>query len=173
MDIDVAAAVTNETARARQLFDALKVNFVQFDEEMADIALEGETNFIEIASMALQRIIELDALVEANKAIAAELSARKERLEKSCKEIKDAIKKGMVALDKKKLELPNGTISVSKPKNKLVIESADQIPDKFKTTEFLSREVILTDELQAALEKSEYVEGARLDEVRTLTVRKR
>lgn len=129
------------------------------DEEMALVAVEGETCLIEAIGAAVNRIAELNAHCEALETQAKALSERRSRFESQAASIKAAVFVAMGQAELRKLELPQATLSVRAvpPKAEVLDEAA--IPPKFWKAQDpkLDRKALLD-----ALKAKEFVPGATL-----------
>lgn len=101
------------------------------DEEMALVAVEGETGLIEAISAAVDRIAELNAHCEALEIKGKALSERRSRFENQAERIRAAIFVAMGQAELRKLELPQATLSVRSVAPKAEITDEALLPSKF------------------------------------------
>jgi hypothetical protein len=155
---DTIHALRRETDEARALLANLH-DIIADEEQMAADMVEGETSLHEAMAQAVQRILDLDALIQGVTAAAITLGIRKSRLDKQRDNIRTALCAAMDAANVKKLELPIATVSLRAvpPKAEIIDEAA--IPAKFWKPQDpkLDKKAVLD-----ALKAKEAVSGATL-----------
>jgi len=129
------------------------------DEDMAFVAVEGETGLIEAISAAVDRMAELKAHCEALEIQIKNLKERHSRFEEQASRIKAAIHVAMGHAELRKLELPQATLSVRAVAPSVEVTDEALIPAKFWVTQDpkLDKKALL-----AALKAKEQVPGAQL-----------
>lgn len=129
------------------------------DEEMALVAIEGETGLIEAISSAVDRIAELTAHMSALELQTKALTERRSRFENQADRIKVAIQVAMGQAALRKLELPQATLSLRSVPQKAEITDEALIPSRFWKPQDpkLDRRAVLD-----ALKAKENVPGAAL-----------
>lgn len=129
------------------------------DEEMALVAVEGETGLIEAIGAAVNRIAELNAHCEALEAQGKALADRRSRFEAQAERIKAAVLVAMGQAELRRLELPQATLSIRAVPPKADVIDEALIPSKFwKQPEPKLDKTALT----KALKDKEVVPGAVL-----------
>ena len=129
------------------------------DEDMAFVAVEGETGLIEAISAAVDRMAELKAHCEALEIQIKNLKERHSRFEEQASRIKAAIHVAMGHAELRKLELPQATLSVRAVAPSVEVTDEALIPAQFWVTQDpkLDKKALL-----AALKAKEQVPGAQL-----------
>ncbi len=129
------------------------------DDEMALVAVEGETGLIEAISAGVDRIAELNAHCEALDIQAKHLKERRDRFEDQAVRIKAALHVAMGHAELRKLELPQATLSIRSVPPKAEIIDEASIPSRFWKAQDpkLDRKAVLD-----ALKAKEDVPGALL-----------
>jgi len=127
---DEARALRIQGEAAKTLLANIR-DVIGDDEEMALVAVEGETNLIEAINAAVDRI---SALQDHSKAIDYRIEAlklRQSRFDRQAELIKSALQVAMGQAELRKLELPQATLSIRAvpPKVELIDEAA--IPASF------------------------------------------
>lgn len=155
---DETRALQIQGEAARALLANIR-DIIGDDEEMAFVAVEGETRLLEAISAGVDRIAELNAHCEALDIKCKALGERRSRFEEQAVRIKAALHVAMGQAELRKLELPQATLSVRAvaPSPEVTDESA--IPAKFWKAQDpkLDRKALL-----AALKAKEHVPGALL-----------
>lgn len=120
--------------------------------------IDGETDFNKLISTALEHRAEAASLSDAIKSRISDLSARKARFDKKADIMKMVIHSLMDAAKLDKLMLPEATISVLSPREKVEILNAEDLPQGYYTTEIKpDKKAIL-----AALKAGNEIPGAEL-----------
>lgn len=158
MTSDVARDLHIQGEAARVLLANIR-DIIGDDEDMASVAIEGETDLIEAIASAVDRCEELKSYREALETRIKELKGRLDRFEGQEQRIRAALHVAMGHAGQRKIELPEATISVRPvpPKAEIVDEAA--IPSKFWKPQDpkLDKTAVL-----AALKGNERVPGAVL-----------
>ena len=157
-DRGVLAALSAETEAARNLLAAY-ADVIAGDDEVIASTIEGETDLIAAITVAEAKIAENEFNVEAIKSRKAALDARAKRLETQASTLRTAISVAMEVAQKKRLVLPDATITMKAvPVSAIVTDEAD-IPSKFWKPQApkLDKRAVLD-----ALKDGEAVPGATL-----------
>lgn len=126
------------------------------DEELRLDTLEGETDLHQIAARLLGRKLYAREMATGAKARKADVAERQVRFEKQEATFDALIKSLLQAADVQKLVLPEATLSILKPRAKVNVVDAGELPQGF-----YRKEPRLT-EIKAALERGEEIPGAEL-----------
>jgi len=129
------------------------------DEQTLIDTLDGLSYFPDQVSRVLRSINDDEALAAAAKALAAEYRERAERLTDRAKAKRTAVLRAMEAADRRKLELPEGTVSVRAGAQSVVITDEALIPNDFLIPQPAK---INRHEIKAALAAGRDVPGAVL-----------
>lgn len=155
---DISRELYLQGEAARSLLANIR-DVIGDDEEMAAVAVEGETSLVEAISEAVDRYDTLGAHEEALETRIKELSERRSRFEGQRERIKVAIHAAMGQAEMRKLELPQATLSLRAVPPKAEISDESAIPERFfkRADPKLDRAALL-----AALKAKEDVPGATL-----------
>jgi hypothetical protein len=155
---DLRTEIKNEGEAAAALLANIR-DVVGNDEDAVQDAIEGETNFKELASEAVERIALLNVYMKSLDDGIAKLAARRDRFENQAALIKTALSAAMTTAEIDRLELPNATLSVKALPAKAVITDEALIPSKFwkPSDPKLDRKAVLD-----ALKAGDAVSGAAL-----------
>jgi hypothetical protein len=94
-------------------------------------AVEGETNLLEVIGALINRLSEIDGLIDGISEQARKVAARKKRLTEQKEMIRVAIGAAMEQANLKRAETPLGTVSVSRVGPKVLIVDEAAIPAQF------------------------------------------
>ena len=131
---------------------------LETDEELRADAIEGETDAHKIISRALEARQEAETLAGAIKAREVDLSARRSRYERKSDAMKSLIRSIMQAAQLSKLTLPEATLSITSPRQTVVVEDLEALPQGyFKTVKQADKTAI-----KSALEQGNEIPGAVL-----------
>jgi len=158
----LARDIEVEAAAARDLLAAL-ADAVAGDEDLAATAVEGETDFLEAAGAAVERIGEIEGLVEGIGAAAARLAERKARLSRQSERLRSALARGLEVAGIDRAETPCGTVSRRRTPRKILENDRSRIPPRFWVRPPEPALEIDRAALKRALEAGEDIPGAMLD----------
>jgi hypothetical protein len=130
----------------QQIFD-LRTQFpeLESDEDFALDVFEGQTDLFSIAAKAIEIRAESESMVAAIKERVSDLTSRKSRFERRSDAMRKLIKGLMDAAGQTKLTLPEATLSISKGREKIVIDNVDDLVQGFYRTERIAdKEAIKT-----------------------------
>lgn len=155
---DISRAVFVQGEAARALLANIR-DVIGNDEEMAAVAVEGETGLIEAISGAVDRLHELETNCVALEAREKDIHDRRARFEDQAARIKAAIHVAMGHGELRKLELPQATLSLRAVPPKAEITDEAAIPSKFWKAQDpkLDKKAVLD-----ALKSKEEIPGASL-----------
>lgn len=155
---DISRQVIIQGEAARALLANIR-DVIGDDEEMAAVAVEGETGLLESISGAVDRLHELETNCVALEAREKDIHDRRSRFEDQAARIKAAIHVAMGHGGLRRLELPQATLSLRQVAPKAEITDEAAIPSKFwKAKEpTLDKKAVLD-----ALKAKEAVPGAVL-----------
>lgn len=173
----MTAPLRDEAEEARTLLQTLLTLGQVYADEPDDVIqtlLEGETSFVEAVSAAVTAIQYDEALIEAAKAMRAEIEHRIARFEERAALKRQAVLSAMreAGVEGRKFELPQATVSVTQTGGSAVeIVDEAEIPARFWKP---SDPKLAKTEIAKALKAGEEVPGARLADPRpTLTIKSR
>lgn len=124
---EVTQTLTREADAARILLLNVR-DVLAGDEDAIEDAIEGETNFKEAAAKAVERLAEIDAILDAIKTQRSNLAARAERLDAQSESIRAALVSAMATADLVKLELAQATLSRKPTPPKVIVTDETAIP---------------------------------------------
>lgn len=101
------------------------------DEEAKVDTIEGETNLLEVIDATLSRLAELEDIEAAIADRIKSLKMRQERMANGQEVIRLAIMRAMGAVDLRKLERPEATLSVGRTPQKVVVTSEADLPSEY------------------------------------------
>lgn len=140
------------------------------DAELRHDMIEGETGVHQVVGKLIAAKVEADAMVAAIKAVIETYTARMDRYQANAHDAKAGITAIMQAANLPKLTLPQGTVSISKGRDSVAVDNADELPQGF----FAIERKPMKNEIKIALQAGEAVPGARLvTGPETVTVRTR
>lgn len=149
-----------DTQNAKAIIARLLEEFPELEEDSslrADM-IDGETDFNKLISIALEQRSEAASMSDAIKSRIGDLSTRKARFDKKADTMKAVIHSLMDAAKLDKLALPEATISILSPREKVEILNAEELPQGYYTTEIKpDKKAIL-----AALKSGNQIPGAEL-----------
>lgn len=143
------------------IVEQLKAQGYADDEDLIIDVIEGQTDALEAVSSVMRWAGEGQALAEGLKAYEAAIEARRKRYEGRKNIAKAAIAKLMDSMGVKKLERPEGTISISAGKQKLVYSAdfdAEKLPVKLRRVKYEADAAAVKD----WIEGGEQIEGVSL-----------
>ena len=152
-------ALETETRAATALIEQLRDMLADDDEYVVASAIEGETNLHEAICAGLNRLAELNGLMDGIAGMMASLKDRGERFEKQRDRIREAISVAMEAGQIKRLEFPIGTVSLRSVAPSVVPTDESAIPARFWKAQDPKLD---KRELLKALKDGESVPGAQL-----------
>lgn len=164
-----------EARSEMRILDTLKANLTVHDEELEDpdlmmILAEGETSLLELLDRMLEADLYDDGLIAALKLNKDTLAVRLHRLQERRQSRRSILEQALILLERKSLERPTATITLSERAPSLVVEEEAQVPARF----FDLKPVLNRRLAKEALDAGESVPGARLSNGSiTLTVRRR
>lgn len=126
------------------------------DESLRADTIEGQTNALRVIERALAERQDADMLAEAIKGKEAELASRRARFERRADAFKGLIKSIMKAAQLPKIQLPEATVSITKPRMSVGIENVDELPQGFFQIERKADKTAI----KAAFDAGEQVPGA-------------
>lgn len=157
------------------ILEALKANLTVHHELLDDgelmmILAEGETSLLEALDAMLEADLADDGLIVGLKQNRDTMAVRLHRLEERRRSRRAILEQALLLLERKSLERPCATISLSERVPSLVVEEEAQIPARFFDLKpSLNRRLV-----KQALEAGEDIAGAKLSNgCVTLTVRRR
>ncbi|NDC57956.1 MAG: hypothetical protein EBZ50_03815 [Alphaproteobacteria bacterium] len=160
----------NAELRAAEMLKASLADALALDPDLLLDTLEGETGILEIVDELLLAELADAAHVEALKDAKATLDARKQRFEARQATRRALIEQAMMLLERKKLERPTATLSLSERAPSVKVEDESAIPSKFFTT----KPVLDLAAVKDAVKAGEDVPGAVLTNGSvSLTIRRR
>jgi hypothetical protein len=128
------------------------------DSDLMLLLAEGETSLIEVLDCMLEADLHDEGLIHGLKLMKDTLAARLHRLEERKQSRRAILEQAFLLLQRKSLERPTATITLSERSPVLVIEEEAQIPARF----FDLKPVLNRRLTKEALEAGEQVAGARL-----------
>lgn len=157
------------------LLNALKANVTAHNEELDDpelmlVLAGGETSLLELIDRMLEVDLDDDAMISALKLNKDTLAVRLHRIQERRQSRRSILEQALILLERKSLERPTGTITLSDRAPSLVVEEEAVIPARF----FDLKPVLNRQRAKQALDEGEEIPGARLSNGSiTLTVRRR
>jgi hypothetical protein len=112
-----------------------------------------------------QQADQVEAIAEKIKRLQALKKSRESRLER----VKAGYVEFLTALNKKKIETPNGNMTIAKTPGAVIIDSVDRLPPAYTTTtvNIVPNKVAIKSALQRGIE----IEGARIESRETLRIK--
>lgn len=170
---DAEYSLRREADAARDLMALLREQGADGDDELVSDAIEGETNLIEAVQAALDEIDDAEVLILGGKAKIEQIGSRVAGEEKRVERLRAAIERAMVAAEQPTLRLATATLSISRRKPGVVIDSEADIPARFFVQPPAPPPKVDKKALAEAL-AAEAVPGAHLDNGSvSLTVRRK
>lgn len=157
------------------LLNALKANVTAHNEELDDpelmlVLADGETSLLQLIDRMLEVDLEDDTMISALKLHKDTLVVRLHRIQERRQSRRSILEQALILLERKTLERPTGTITLSDRAPSLVVEEEAVIPARF----FDLKPVLNRQRAKQALDEGEEIPGARLSNGSiTLTVRRR
>lgn len=149
-----------EALAAAQLLAELR-SLGEDDPEVLETAVEGQTDLREALSLALHELAELEALGSAVKAQEARLAARRKRFETRRERLRGMILTALEVSDVPlPVRLPEGTVSVGKPRTSVHVYDEQALPAPFWREEVQTIRKPDIDAISVALASHEDVPGA-------------
>lgn len=130
-----------------------------FDAETFWDSLDGETDAMDLIGHLIRQREEAGAFAAAAAELAKEYGARKSRLEAKAKALSAALGDILDATGQRKVEHPLGTVSRTKGRARVVIDSEDDIPSQLTVTTVKPDAAAIKKQLEAG----EDVPGAHLE----------
>ena len=162
-------AARNELQAAEKLKASL-ADALALDPDLLLDTMEGETSLLDIVDALLLSELADAAHVEALKEAKSTLDARKQRYEARQATRRALIEQAMMLLERKKLERPTATLSLSERAPTVKVEDESAIPSRF----FTSKPVLDLVAVKDAVKSGEDVPGAILTNGSvSLTIRRR
>lgn len=162
-------------AAEMRAFEAIKASLAAHHDLLDDPDLmldlaEGETSFLETLDRVLAADLDDEGLIEGLKLMRDTVIARLHRIEERRKSRRVILEQALLALERRTLERPVATLSLSERAPGVEVEDESQIPARY----FAMKPVLDRRALKAALEAGESVPGARLSgRLITLNMRRR
>lgn len=155
----LVGVLAEQTRQASALIEAMR-DLVGDDDDIIATAVEGETNLHEAIGAAMNRYVELGALIASTGELIETVKDRQDRFKRQQTTLKEAIAVAMEGAEIKKLELPIATLSLRRVPPALTLTDEWLVPEKFWKAQDpkLDRRAV-TDALKAG----EIVPGAALD----------
>ncbi len=174
MTKDAAYQIRKETEAAKKLLSMLRDSGEDDDAEIVESAIEGETNLNEAIASVIDMIDEEEIVIAGGEAkiaaIRARIDAKKSRVEK----LRASVEQALLMTGRESVNLPTGTVFVSKRKPGVVVENEADIPSEFFRTPEPPAPKLDKKSLAAALADGREVPGARLDNgTVTLSIRRK
>ena len=168
-------ALSQSAEEQMRILSAIKANLAVHHEDLDDpdlmiVLAEGQTDLVEVIDCILAVDLNDEALITGLKTQKDTLAVRLHRLEERRQSRRAVLEQALLLLERKCLERPVATISLTQRAPALVVEEEAVIPAKFFDLKpFLNRRLA-----KEALEAGEEVPGARLSNGSlSLTVRRR
>lgn len=120
----------HETAQAEALRTRL-ADAIGDDEDARRDLIDGETSLIEMVNAAVAQIGADEAIISGVKTHMSSMRARVERIEARIDTLREALADALTAMGVKTHQAPTGTITLAPAPPKVVVLSADEVPDDF------------------------------------------
>ena len=155
---DIIRSLMHETSEARAML-ANMADVLGDDVDLIANTIEGETNLRETITIAVKRVVELNALIDGIDAMVAGIKARGERLDKQRDLLRTLIATAMETAGEKRIETSAATVSLRNVPPKVQIIDEQAIPTRYwrQPDPVVDKRALL-----AALKEGE-VSGAMLD----------
>lgn len=128
------------------------------DEQLRADTLEGETNVVPFISHILSQRQDAVSMQEAIAARIGELSERRDRYGRRADALKSLIQSVMDAAGLSKLELPEATLSITKPRTSVEVLDVTELPQGYFKLERKADKAAI----KKSLEAGEQIPGAEL-----------
>lgn len=144
----------------RKQIEALKAIYPEITEDADLLAdtLEGETDLDRVLSKLVDFVRDAEAMAGAIKARKDEIAERQKRYERQGESGRKIIHQLMEAAQMAKVTLPEATLSILAPREKVNVVSVDDLPQGF----YREERKALSKEILAALKAGETIPGAEL-----------
>ena len=129
------------------------------DAETVQDCIEGETDLNEALADAIKAIGEDGAAIEALKEYESQIEKRRRRIEGRTEAMRAAVEVAMLTAEKKSIETPFGTVTLSDKAPAVIVTDEEEIPARFWKP---SDPKLDKKALAAALKAKEAVPGAQL-----------
>ncbi|MGU3575672.1 siphovirus Gp157 family protein [Brucellaceae bacterium C25G] len=159
---NVSYALQREKEAVKTLMAQLRAEGSD-DQESVEIAIESETELLEVISAALSEIDELEILDNGISSKIDEFTSRRTVIRKRKDLIRASVEQAMMLADLETVRLPTATITLRKLKPSAVIDDEALIPSRFWLPQQPPAPKLDKKSLIAALEDGEEISGARLD----------
>lgn len=126
----VAHRLYRETHLARTIIAETR-SLVGDEADMIENAVEGETNLNEAMALAIERLAELETLMEASSELMQTLKARFDRFADQHTSLKEMLGVALEATGQRRFETPLATISLKRVPPKVEITNEADIPARF------------------------------------------
>lgn len=150
-----------DAASVKAIIADLKARYPELEEDaglFADV-LEGETNLFELIDQALEIKLDADEMEQAIKGRIEGLQVRRKRSQDKSEAMKAIIQQLMTLANQQKVVRPVATVSITKPRESVLIVDADQLPQGlYELVRKPKTEMIAAD-----LKRGEEVPGAKLE----------
>jgi predicted nuclease with TOPRIM domain len=145
----------------RNQIEALKGIYPELEEdaELLENTVAGETDFERVIDKLVCFVREAETMAEAVKARKDEIAERQKRFERQSEAGRKIILSLMDAAQQPKVTLPEATLSITKPREKLTIWAEEEIPQGF----FALIRKPDTKAITAALKAGNEIPGAELE----------
>lgn len=149
-----------DAAYVKAQINSLKVAFPELvdDYELLESAIDGETNFDRVVETITDHFLEALSMRGAIADRVDALQERGKRYGRKAESLRSLALDLMQSANRPKVEFPVATLSIRKGMTSVIVDDADDLPQGYFRTE----RVALKQEIKKALEKGEYVPGARL-----------
>jgi hypothetical protein len=170
-----ADQLTNSADEQIHILEALRANLAVHHETLEDpelmmVLAEGETTLLEAIDFILEADLIDEALIQGLKTSKDTLAVRLHRLQERRASRRAILEQALFLLERKSLERPTATLTLSDRAPALVVEEEAQIPARF----FDLKPVLNRRLLKEALEAGDEIAGAKLSNGSvTITVRRR
>ncbi len=168
-------SLTQSTEEQLYILTALRASLAVHHELLDDpdlmmVLAEGETSLLEFIDLMLEADLHDEALLDGLKLQRDTLSVRLHRFNERRSSRRAVLEQSLLLLEKKSLERPIGTLTLSNRPPVVVVEEEAQIPARF----FDLRPTLNKRSLKEALDAGEDIAGARLSNGSvSLTLRRR
>jgi hypothetical protein len=158
-----------------RVLGALRANLTVHHETLEDpelmlVLADGETDLLELLDLMLEADLNDEALISGLKTQKDTLAVRLHRLQERRESRRSILEQALMLLERKSLERPVATLTLSNRPPQLVVDEEAQIPARF----FDLKPVLNKRLTKEALEAGEEVPGTRLSNGSvTLTLRRR
>lgn len=132
------------------------------DEELRTNLVAGETGLMEAIDATLERLDAVEAMAEALKTREANIAKRRERFVAAAEKMRAAIAVAMADTGLRKIERPQVTLSLGKPRPKLVVTIEADIPARYwkQPDPVLDKKSLFADAKDGPVDGVELVDGA-------------